>query len=295
MNKWIEAARLRTLPLSLAGIVTGFALSKGFDNYWLFILCCLTAISLQILSNFANDYGDFSKGTDNDNRVGPARTMQQGLITKKQMQAALVIFSVLSFGLGIITSLLAFNISIASLLFVLLGGACVVAAIMYTVGKNAYGYLGLGDVFVFVFFGLVSVLGTAYVVNQAFEFIYLVPACAIGLLSAAVLNLNNMRDIENDAVQGKRTIVTKMGLAKSLVYHKLIMILSISLIISYAILSLSNPLYSFLSVLAVFLFIAHLIRLQKKGVFTDFDPELKRVALPTFLFSILFLIQEILK
>lgn len=295
MKKWIEAARLRTLPLSLSGIFTGFALSQSFANFHLFILCVLTAISLQILSNFANDFGDFSKGTDNENRVGPARTMQKGLITKKEMKKMLFIFGFLSFGLGVSTSVLAFNISFLTFVFIFIGAACVLAAITYTMGKNAYGYLGLGDVFVFLFFGLVSVLGTKYVLTKDFDLLDLLPAISIGLLSASVLNLNNMRDIENDTFQNKKTIVTKMGLENALIYHFVIVVTALSAIGLYSFLTGKNSILSYLIFFIFPLFNFHLVRLYKKGLDTDFDPELKKVAIPTFLLSILFVVQEFLK
>lgn len=295
MKKWIEAARLRTLPLSLAGIFTGFALSQSFVNYHLFILCVLTAVSLQILSNFANDFGDFSKGTDNEKRVGPARTMQKGLITKKEMKRMLFVFGFLSLGLGIATSVIAFDISFTTFLFILIGVACVIAAVTYTMGKNAYGYKGMGDLFVFVFFGLVSVMGTKYVMTKELVLVDLLPAISIGLLSGAVLNLNNMRDIDNDAAQNKMTLVTKMGLSNAFVYHHVIIIGAMLACFSYSYLTLGNQYCSYLTVLIFPEFVIHLIRLNKKGIRTNFDPELKRVAIPTFLLSLLFIAQEFLK
>lgn len=295
MKKWIEAARLRTLPLSLAGIFGGYAISHEPNQYPLFILCILTAVSLQILSNFANDYGDFTKGTDNDQRVGPKRTMQQGLITQSQMKKVLILFSVLSFGLGVITSLLAFEISLTTLLFTLIGGACVFAAIAYTVGKYAYGYAGLGDLFVFIFFGLVSVLGTKYVLVQELEEVDIYPAITFGLLSTAVLNLNNMRDIENDKASNKNTLVTKLGLSNAFIYHFLLVIGSIVSLTAYCSFTKGEEYYSYLTFIIVPAIIHHLIRLTKKGIYTDFDPELKKVAIPTFILSVLFVLQEFLK
>ncbi len=295
MKKWIEAARLRTLPLSLAGIFGGYAISNQPDKYGLFILCVLTAVCLQILSNFANDYGDFTKGTDNDSRVGPQRTMQKGLITQKEMKKVLILFSFLSFFLGITTSLTAFDITLTTLVFSLIGGACVFAAIAYTVGKYAYGYAGLGDLFVFVFFGLVSVLGTKYVLTKGLEYVDIYPAITFGLLSTAVLNLNNMRDIENDKASKKNTLVTKLGLSNAFIYHFALVIGSIVSLTAYCSYTKGEEYYSYLTFIIVPSIIHHLIRLTKKGIYTDFDPELKKVAIPTFILSVLFILQEFLK
>ena len=222
----ISAARLRTLPLSVAGIITGSAIARredveGFRND-IFVLALLTTILFQILSNFANDYGDGVKGTDNDQRLGPKRALQSGAITRSELKRVVIITAALSFLSAIALIYAAFGLENLGyvLFFLILGALCIVAAIKYTVGKSAYGYRGLGDVFVFVFFGLVSVVGSYFLYRQALPAYIFLPATAIGLLSVAVLNLNNMRDYENDKQSGKHTLVVKMGieLAKLMSY-----------------------------------------------------------------------------
>lgn len=288
MKKWIQAARLRTLPLSVSGIIIGsaYAYFQGFENWAIVVFALLTTLGFQVLSNFANDYGDGVKGTDNEHRVGPQRAIQSGAITAPQMKTAIIITAVLSLVSAVTLIYISFgkeNFSY-SLLFFVLGVASIVAAIKYTVGKGAYGYSGFGDVFVFIFFGLVSVLGSNFLFTKQFDTVLVLPAIAIGLLSVAVLNLNNMRDIENDRNSGKNTIVVKMGLQTAKYYHYSIVILAILAIV----------VFSFLAEISYFgvLFIAilmfrHLKTVQKAKTYTDFDPELKKVALGTFALAII--------
>ncbi|ESU22574.1 1,4-dihydroxy-2-naphthoate octaprenyltransferase [Flavobacterium enshiense DK69] len=288
MKKWIQAARLRTLPLSVSGIIVGsaYAYFQGFENSLIIVFALLTTLGFQVLSNFANDYGDGVKGTDNENRVGPQRAIQSGAISVDQMKKAIIITAVLS----LISAVTLIYISFGkenfgySLLFFFLGIASIIAAIKYTVGKGAYGYSGFGDVFVFIFFGLVSVLGSNFLFTKQFDWILVLPAVAVGLLSVAVLNLNNMRDIENDRNSGKNTIVVKMGLQTAKYYHYTIVVIAV----------LATVVFSFLVGINYFaaLFIAvlmfrHLKTVQKAKTYTDFDPELKKVALGTFALAIL--------
>ena len=204
MKKWIKAARLRTLPLSVSGIILGSACAyqavPSHSNFWLiFGLCLLTTLFFQVLSNYANDYGDAVKGTDNENRVGPQRAIQSG--SKQAMKKAIAVTAVL----GMLSSVAVVYFSfgkenfVQAVVYLVLAVACIGAAIKYTVGSSAYGYRGLGDVFVFLFFGLVSTLGSYYLYTHLLDLKVLFPATALGLLSAAVLNMNNMRDVENDA------------------------------------------------------------------------------------------------
>ncbi|MEN8928469.1 MAG: 1,4-dihydroxy-2-naphthoate octaprenyltransferase [Flavobacteriales bacterium] len=288
--KWIKAARLRTLPLSLAGIIMGGGLSYCDEfNVTILWLCIATATAFQVLSNFANDYGDFAKGTDNEDRVGPKRTMQAGLISKKEMKNALIITSVISLSLGGYLSYLGTSMMETKflILFLVLGIASVVAAIKYTVGKNAYGYSGMGDIFVFLFFGLVGVLGSKFLISGGIEWLDLLPAFGIGLFSVAVLNLNNMRDEHNDKANNKNTLVVKMGLKKAKTYHFLTLILGmISFLIFVTATCISF--WQFLLVLPFILLIKHLAFVNKTKENKAFDPELKKVALSTFFISILF-------
>jgi 1,4-dihydroxy-2-naphthoate polyprenyltransferase len=236
LNVWISAFRLRTLPLAASAILLGIAVADLLysANTVVSVLCLTTAVSLQILSNLANDYGDFVKGTDNDKRLGNMRALQSGAISVPQMRLAIGLFIGLSLisGISLLYKATNGNINTAFVLFLLLGLAAIGAAIKYTIGKNAYGYSGLGDVAVFVFFGPVSVIGTFLLPTRLhFEWItdwvVLIPSLAIGLLSTAVLNTNNIRDIENDHASRKYTIPVKIGLQKARLYHSFLMALAL--------------------------------------------------------------------
>ena len=227
LSSWIKAFRLRTLPLALSSIIMGSGLAIYLGSYsWIVILLAtLTTILLQILSNLANDYGDFQKGTDNDNRLGPERAVQSGEISARQMKTAVIVFAALSLlsGVWLLYASLKEQFMIA-LVFFVLGIAAIAAAVKYTVGKNAYGYSGLGDLFVFLFFGLTGVLGTYYLNTLSLTWDVFLPAISIGLLSTGMLNLNNMRDIENDIKSGKHTLASKLGLRKAKYYHAFLVI-----------------------------------------------------------------------
>ena len=230
VKAWLNAARLRTLPLSISGILVGTAMAAyhGVTNVSIFVLAILTTIGLQVTSNFANDYGDGVKGTDGDDRVGPKRALQSGLLTAAQLKSGIYISIVINAILIVALIITSFGLKdiLYPVLFLLLGAFAIWAAIKYTVGKSAYGYNGLGDIFVFIFFGLVSVLGSMFLYLKAISFMTVLPAVSVGLLSVGVLNLNNMRDIKSDAVVGKNTMVVKMGLAKAKKYHYALLIIS---------------------------------------------------------------------
>ncbi len=248
MKHWIQAARLRTLPLSVSGIIVGsmYALANPTDNVltptevfnWrIFGFAILTTLGLQILSNFANDYGDGMKGTDNEDRVGPKRAIQSGVISPAAMKRAIIITSLLTLLSAILLIYYAFadtNIWY-SLFFLALGLLSIVSAIRYTVGNTAYGYRGYGDLFVFVFFGLVSTLGVNFLYSKQLDFVLFLPASAIGLLSVGVLNLNNMRDEASDRKSNKNTIVVKIGGAKAKKYHYFLVITAMVLVVSFCI------------------------------------------------------------
>ncbi|CAM2976208.1 1,4-dihydroxy-2-naphthoate polyprenyltransferase [Vibrio rarus] len=220
-SHWLSAARPKTLPLALTSIVTGSCLAYTHQHFsWkVSLLALLTATLLQILSNLANDFGDAKQGTDNHDRLGPTRAIQSGEITAKQMQVAMVVCSILSLmsGLALILSSLTTLLDIA--IFLGLGVLAIFCAIAYTVGKRPYGYMGLGDLAVFVFFGLLGVGGTFYLHTLSISGDLLLPATATGLLAVAVLNVNNMRDIDNDKAFGKTTVAVRLGLTKAKQYH----------------------------------------------------------------------------
>ena len=288
MKHWIQAARLRTLPLSVSGIIVGsaYAYHQGFSDWRILVLALATTLGLQILSNFANDYGDGVKGTD-ANRIGEKRMVAAGIITSAQMKKAVLITAAITFVLALLLIYIAFgkeNFGL-SLIFILLGIGSIGAAIKYTVGKNAYGYSGFGDLFVFLFFGWVSVIGSNFLFTHFIDWKLFLPATAIGLLSVAVLNLNNMRDIENDKIAGKNTLVVKMGLAWAKNYQHFLILFPLILNFIFSLLIHKNIYLSFF-VFAYFLF--HLGRVRDAKKYEDFDPELKKVALGTFVLSILF-------
>jgi len=291
---WIKAFRLRTLPLSFSNIILGTALvSLDFNiNYLIFGLILTTTLLLQILSNLANDFGDAKKGTDNDNRVGPERAVQSGLITLEQMKMGIIISSVLAFisGLGLLYVTFNGEFNTYFILFLLLGLAAIAAAIKYTVGKKAYGYSGMGDLFVFIFFGIIGVLGTYYLLTQYFEWIMVLPAITMGALSTAVLNLNNMRDIDNDKTMNKITLVVTMGSENAKKYHYSLFFWGYVSYLTFCVLKFD--LKTDFLVLLPLLFIGsiHIFHLRKvKSIKSpkDFDSELKKIALSALLFAVL--------
>lgn len=290
MKHWIQAARLRTLPLSVSGIIVGsfYAMSQSMFNWKIVILALSTTLGLQILSNFANDYGDGIKGTDNEDRVGPKRAIQSGVITPKAMKRALVITSILTLISAILLIFVAFKDHnfVFSLFYLTLGILAIASAIRYTVGSSAYGYRGYGDVFVFVFFGLVSTLGIYFMFAKEMDWLLLLPAVAIGFLSVAVLNLNNMRDEVSDRKSNKNTMVVKMGSAKAKVYHYFLVVSAMILVLEFAYFKGFN-LDQYIFVLAYIPLIKHLLTVYKNKNPKELDLELKKVALSTFALSVL--------
>lgn len=291
---WIQAARLRTLPLSVSGIIVGSACAYPFfhanPNFIvIFSLAILTTLLLQVLSNFANDYGDGVKGTDNENRIGPQRAVQSGILTAEQMKKGMVVTAVFS----LISALLLIYISFGqenfftSIFFFVLGISCVVAAIKYTVGKGAYGYRGLGDLFVFIFFGLVSVLGSFYLYGQWFDLWVILPAVAIGNLSIAVLNINNMRDLDADKLVGKNTLAVKLGREAAKQYHYSIVLFALLALIVYGVYA-NMVWYKFFFIMAYIPLLKHLLFVRNNTVPRELDTQMKVVAMTTFLISVLF-------
>ncbi|MEO0045707.1 MAG: 1,4-dihydroxy-2-naphthoate octaprenyltransferase [Bacteroidota bacterium] len=290
MKHWIEAARVRTLPLSVSGIIVGsfYAMSQGMFNWNIVIFALLTTLGLQILSNFANDYGDGVKGTDNEDRVGPKRAIQSGLITPQAMKKAMVIMALITLTFALLLIYFAFKESylLYSFIFLILGILAIASAIRYTVGKGAYGYRGFGDLFVFIFFGLVSAFGVYFMFSKTIDWLLLLPATAIGFLSVGVLNLNNMRDEESDRKSGKNTIVVKMGGAAAKKYHFFLVISAMLLVLLFGFLN-DFHFDQYIFVVAYFPLIGHLITVYKNKNPKLLDPELKKLAISTFLLSVL--------
>ncbi|TAH16240.1 MAG: 1,4-dihydroxy-2-naphthoate polyprenyltransferase [Runella slithyformis] len=292
MNSWVSAARPRTLPLALSSILMGNFLAAAANQFdWAIgALACLTTILLQVLSNLANDYGDAVNGKDTDARVGPARAVQSGAISAEAMRRAMGLFALLSLGAGVGLLYVALQNATAQTFWVFLGIGvlAIVAAVTYTAGKNPYGYVGLGDLSVLVFFGWVGVLGSYYLQTQRIDFTLLLPASSCGLFAVGVLNLNNMRDIESDALTGKRSIPVRLGRAKSVVYHWLLLLIGMACSVGFLFINQPTKPLQWLFLLSFPLFIRNGMVVSKTQNPRDLDPYLKQMALSTLLFVLLF-------
>lgn len=290
MKHWVKAFRLRTLPLALASIGMGsfLAATAGHFQGGIFALCALTTILLQILSNLANDYGDSVHGADGDKRTGPSRAVQSGAISLKAMRNAIIIFSLLSLLSGVSLIYLAFGWSPEVFGFFLgLGVLAILAAITYTAGYKPYGYMGLGDISVLIFFGFVGVMGSAYLYEQELKLEYLLPAISTGFFSVGVLNVNNIRDIESDKEAGKISIPVRIGRKKAVVYHWFLLGAGFILGLVYVLMN-----YTSYWQLIIVLALPGLIK-NAKAVYiykeaTKIDPYLKQMALTTLLYVVLF-------
>jgi 1,4-dihydroxy-2-naphthoate polyprenyltransferase len=290
MKHWIEAARVRTLPLSVSGILVGsfYAMSQADFNWYIVGFALLTTLGLQILSNFANDYGDGVKGTDNEDRVGPQRAVQSGAISPQSMKSAIRLTAVITFTFSTLLIYFSFKDQYLyySLFFLVLGVIAIASAIRYTVGNSAYGYRGWGDVFVFVFFGWVSTMGTYFLFAKEWDWYLTLPATAIGLLSVGVLNLNNMRDEDSDRKSGKRTMVVKMGGAAARQYHYFLITTAMVLMLGFGLLK-GFAIDQYIYVIVFFPLMSHMLRVHRTQNNRDLDPELKRLAISTFVLALL--------
>tara|TARA_B110001452_G_scaffold174945_1_gene146670 strand:+ start:844 stop:1752 length:909 start_codon:yes stop_codon:yes gene_type:complete len=291
IKNWIKAARLRTLPLAFSCVLLSASLvliTQGHLSVKTLLLTLTTTLLLQILSNFANDYGDAMKNAD-ENRNGEQRMVQSGKISKYQMKFAIVIFSILSLIIGFYLVFSVFKNDIFKILiFLIIGVTAIVAAIKYTVGNSAYGYKAYGDLSVFIFFGIVGVIGSYYLFTKNFHWLTIPGSLFTGLMSCGVLNLNNMRDYENDKNNNKVTLVVKMGVDKSKTYHFSLLILSI---ISFISIVIYTNVYEYIfSIAPLFFIIRHMYFLNKHHSNNTLDSQLKTVALSCFCCSILSLI-----
>jgi 1,4-dihydroxy-2-naphthoate octaprenyltransferase len=290
IKTWIEAFRLRTLPLALSCIFMGSFLAKndGKFRYDIFFLSVLTTILLQVLSNLANDYGDSIHGADSAERKGPSRAVQTGAITKISMKRAMKFFASLAFFIGLLLLIVALKDNL-TLLFIFLGIGVmsIIAAINYTTGKKPYGYMGLGDLAVLIFFGIVGVVGTYFLQTKTIDLQIFLPALSCGLLATGVLNINNIRDIESDESAGKNSIPVRIGRKNAVIYHWMLLLGSIVLASIYT-------WYNFVSYTQLlFLLTLPLLFINAKAVkeHTDasaIDPYLKQLALSTLAFVLTF-------
>jgi len=301
VKSYIKAARLRTLPLSISGIILGSYLGNEFVNsllehtirisIWessIFWLAIFTTVGFQVLSNYANDYGDGIKGSDK-NRTGEARMVSSGAITPKQMKTAMISTTTITLLIALLLIYVAFGSENFgySILFFVLGIASISAAIKYTVGNSAYGYSGFGDIFVFIFFGLLSVVGSYFLYTKMINFEIFLPAFSIGLLSTAVLNLNNLRDREQDKTNNKNTLVVKLGVVRAKKYNYFLIIGALITALIYTFLNFSS-IYEFVFLVAFIPLVKNMITVSRNNTPAELDGELKKVALSTFLFAILF-------
>jgi len=293
---WIKTLNFRTIPLSISGILMGSAIAfnLNFVDWTIFTFAMLTTVLFQLLSNVANDYGDGVKGTDSIDRVGPIRGVQSGEISINAIKRAVIIISVLALISAAILIYLASRNMPTNILwfYAFLAVASVVAAITYTVGKRAYGYYGMGDPMVFIFFGCVSVLGVFSLYTQTFDWINLLPATTIGLLCVGVLNVNNMRDYYSDTQTSKTTLVVKMGLPAGKIYH--IILISVAILSLIVFLLLHDNILYFISLIPCIVLSFHLIKIASSQESKDFDPQLKVVVFSTFGISLLYFICSLL-
>lgn len=289
IKSWLNAFRLRTLPLALSSILMGIIVSRIHHsfNWKVGIMAMITTLFLQILSNLANDYGDGMKGTDNANRLGPERTIQSGKITPDQMRTAIILFSLLSLISGIILIWLSEMKLNEFLLFLGLGIGAILSAVFYTIGKKSYGYSGLGDFFVFLFFGLIAVLGTFFLSTRYLSLDVILPAMSLGFLSTAVMNLNNLRDLENDKISGKMSIAVRLGQKGAKLYQTILVNLAFFSLLFFIFVN-QLPWQIYLSFLIYPFFLIDLNKIDKTTDLQKIDPFLKKTAIKTFLLVVLF-------
>ena len=291
LTTWLRAARPRTVLLSFSGVMMGgfLAFTQEAHNVTAIVFCALTAILLQVLSNLANDLGDYKKGTDNAQRKGPQRELQSGSISEKEVKTGIAIVglaSLLSGGLLLLSVFLTSSNLVDIAVFAALGIAAILAALLYTLGKHPYGYRGLGDLFCFIFFGWAAVFGTYYLATKNLDFSILLPASAMGFMSNAVLNINNMRDIENDRASGKNSLVVKIGLQRAYIYHIILIIGAFAALTLFCLIKqLSWYCYTFW--LLAPLFAKDLVRIKKTEP-TQLDPMLPKQVVKTFLLTVVF-------
>jgi len=291
LKNWLVAFRLRTLPLALSCIGMGSFLAAfwGQMDWAVLWLSLLTTLLLQVLSNLANDYGDSTHGADHAARLGPKRTVQEGLITPAQMKRAMLICALLSFASGIALLYAAFDglLNLGFVIFLLMGLLAIGAAIKYTAGRNPYGYAGLGDVSVLIFFGLLGVMGVFYLHTQQLEAGVWLPALSCGLFATGVLNVNNIRDIQSDQVAGKRSIPVRIGRKAAVAYHWVLLGSGFVAAVVFVALHYHSP-WQWLFMLTLPLFLKNGLAVQKKLVPSQLDPYLKQLALSTMLFVVTF-------
>lgn len=294
LSAWISAFRPRTLFLAAAGVIlaSGIAIDAGKFDLTTALLTLITALLLQLLSNLANDLGDYVKGTDsNGGRIGPMRSVQSGMISPHQMKVGISITTMITMLAGLILLLRLFHTIglLVVVVFLIVGFFSLLSALFYTLGHRPYGYSGWGDFFAFLFFGPIAVIGSYYLQTQSIDWRSLFPSIGMGLLSAMILNVNNMRDIENDKLSRKQTIAVRLGLKNAKLYHATLMLIMFTSFLIYSFVYASIPWFRF-GYIVVYAFQLILLKqiFRKEG--RELDPYLKKTALSAFLLSILFTI-----
>lgn len=291
VKDWFEAFRLRTLPLAFSCILMGgfLAMSMGVFDGMILGLSLLTTLFLQVLSNLANDYGDSVSGVDHAERQGPSRSVQAGKISLAAMKRALIICAMLSLISGLFLLFVAFRDAwVYALIFLLIGLGAIWAAIKYTVGETPYGYQGLGDIFVLIFFGLVGVCGSYFLYSKTFDWVTILPALSCGLFAVGVLNVNNIRDIDSDTVAGKNSIPVRIGRSKAKLYHLALIAIGWVCMLLYTNLTWSGQWLHLLYGLSLPLFLINVKAVVTKEDPKQLDPFLKQLAISTLLFVLFF-------
>lgn len=295
MKYWIEAARPKTLVLGwgimlfTVGLVLGYDLINDYIDYesrWTYIAIGMGVVLslLQVVSNFANDLGDAKKGTDDENRLGPRRMVSSGFISYKAMLQGIVFVAFISFILGVATVVYAFEGHLGWIAFYLtVGILAIITALRYTLGKRPLAYRGLGDIAVFTFFGIVPVLATAHMIlGEDFSWWFVVPAVGCGCLGIGVLNMNNLRDIDQDLAHNKRTLITKLGYDRGVSYHGFITLIAfVSILVSTQVFKIYTPM------LVLIMLVWHLKRVRHIHYKKDYNKELPKLALTVLLLGVI--------
>ncbi|MDR1274286.1 MAG: 1,4-dihydroxy-2-naphthoate octaprenyltransferase [Odoribacteraceae bacterium] len=290
LRAYVVSARVRTLPLSVAGVLLGSLLAAGEGDFkrGVFAWAVVTTLALQVLANFANEVGDMKKGTDNAQRLGPVRSLQGGALEARDLVRAMAVAGGVAVVAGCLLVCEAFAgwLDVRGAILLLTGGAAIVAAVKYTVGRRAYGYRGLGDLFVMIFFGWVSVLGSYFAMTGTMAARYLLPATAIGAFSVMVLNLNNMRDIQNDAACGKRTLPVMLGARRAKLYHLGLLLAGVGCLLAWSLSRQGGGWRDYLFLLALPLLCYHVREVFRRDG-RELDGQLRVLSLTTLLVALL--------
>lgn len=297
--------RLRTLLLSLSGVILGSALAINdivfYDRDWYLTTLCwllLTTVSLQILSNLSNELGDYLAGTDGEKREGPMYSLAEGQLTVKDFRILIgvMVGCCMLFGTLLVWSSFGTLLSLTPILMLLLGACAIWAAMHYTLGKKPYGYRGWGDLFVFIFFGLVSVMGAYFIIAHTLPIKLLLPAASIGCFSVGVLNVNNIRDMKSDA-ENRTTVPLRIGERNAKIYQTALIVGGWIFMIIYVILHMffhaqhgllrfPQCLFNWVFLLTLPLYIKHLCGVWKRTG-KELDPMLPLLVISTFIFAFL--------